>query len=72
MQEKGGFDIDDLKKLCHDVDLILNEKDLRQMMEMADANGNGLIEQNEFVDIMMRTNLFEDVDLMRMQQFDKK
>jgi len=71
LKEKGGLDVDDLKQLCHDVDLILNEKDVREMMEMADANGNGLIEQEEFVEIMKRTNLFEDVDLMRMQQFDK-
>lgn len=56
--DKGHISIDNLKKACHDAGIKFTEKELEEMVEEADVNGDGNIDQSEFTKIMLQTNLF--------------
>ena len=56
--KKGAIALDDLKKACELTGTRFTEEELKDMIEEADINGDGHVDQSEFVRIMLRTNLF--------------
>lgn len=56
--KKGAICLDDLKKACELTGIRFTEEELKDMIEEADINGDGHVDQSEFVRIMLRTNLF--------------
>lgn len=48
----------DLKAVCAEVSEGLSEQDLQGMIEEADRDGDGLVNMEEFVQVMLKTNLF--------------
>ncbi len=55
---KGALSLEDLKRLCAQVGEYLPDAVLRDMIDEADLNGDGSVNQDEFIQMMMRTNLF--------------
>ena len=54
----GYVNVDNLRRGCIEADLNLTESELREMIQEADQNGDGMIDQSEFIAIMLKTNLF--------------
>ncbi|ESO84304.1 hypothetical protein LOTGIDRAFT_196719 [Lottia gigantea] len=58
LEKTGSISLDNLIKICQETGLKFTKKDLEEMIVEADVNGDGLIDQNEFIRIMLQTNLF--------------
>jgi len=56
--KKGSIVLEDLKKSCEESGIKFTEKELEEMIEEADVNGDGHVDQAEFTRIMLETNLF--------------
>ncbi|XP_045162842.1 uncharacterized protein LOC123527449 [Mercenaria mercenaria] len=56
--KKGSITYDDLQKSCEEAGIRFTERELEEMMEEADINGDGHVDQSEFIRIMLQTNLF--------------
>ena len=56
--KKGAICLEDLKQACELTGTRFTEEELKDMIEEADINGDGHVDQSEFVRIMLRTNLF--------------
>jgi len=54
----GQISLDNLRAACHDAGIKFTQKELEEMLEEADVNGDGQIDRSEFVRIMLQTNLF--------------
>eukprot|EP00042_Codosiga_hollandica_P021850 m.78178 g.78178 ORF g.78178 m.78178 type:complete len:173 (-) comp50547_c0_seq1:97-615(-) len=54
----GFISASDLKTICSEVGETIGDSELRDMIEVGDADGDGKISQDEFVKIMLKTNLF--------------
>lgn len=54
----GSITLDNLKKICTDAGMKFAQRDLEEMIEEADINGDGKVDQSEFIRIMLQTNLF--------------
>lgn len=54
--------MDNLKRACEDGGIKFAQKELEEMIEEADINGDGKVDQSEFIRIMLQTNLFWDID----------
>lgn len=54
----GQISLDNLRKACQDAGIKFTQKELEEMVEEADVNGDGQIDQSEFIRIMLQTNLF--------------
>lgn len=51
--------VQDLKAVCVEASAEgLSEQDLQGMIEEADRDGDGLVNMEEFVQVMLKTNLF--------------
>ena len=50
--------MDNLKKACEEAGIKFTQRELEEMIEEADINGDGKIDQSEFIRIMLQTNLF--------------
>ena len=48
----------DLKQACRDSAVKFSKQELKEMMEEADLNGDGYVDKEEFIKIMLQTNLF--------------
>lgn len=55
----GYISLENLKKACMESEMFLSETELKDMIQEADMNGDGLIDLNEFVNVMLRTNLYD-------------
>ncbi|THD23770.1 hypothetical protein D915_005457 [Fasciola hepatica] len=58
-ESAGRISLTTLEKLTAQVGMELRNEDLVNMIEKADQDGDGFVDQTEFTDIMLRTNLFE-------------
>ena len=58
IEKKGTISLDDLQTSCEDAGIRFTEKELEEMIEEADINGDGQVDQSEFIRIMLQTNLF--------------
>lgn len=54
----GTISLDNLRKVCQDHDIKLNDQELRDMIAEADLDGDAEVNASEFVQIMQKTNLF--------------
>ena len=50
--------MDNLKLACEEAGIKFTQKELEEMIEEADINGDGRVDQSEFIRIMLQTNLF--------------
>jgi Ca2+-binding EF-hand superfamily protein len=58
LAKKGSITLGDLQKSCEEAGIRFTERELEEMMEEADINGDGHVDQSEFIRIMLQTNLF--------------
>ncbi|KAI6652123.1 hypothetical protein LOD99_4668 [Oopsacas minuta] len=56
---KEDIDQDTLVRKCRELGVSLSLQQVREMMDIADRNGDGLVNLQEFITIMMQTNLFQ-------------
>ncbi|KXJ14305.1 Caltractin [Exaiptasia diaphana] len=54
----GHITFDNLKNVSRLCGVNLNEQELKEMMQEADKDGDNQIDREEFVNIMLKTNLF--------------
>lgn len=54
----GKISGETLRNVCAEAGLRLSKKEIKDMIEIADLNGDDEIDENEFRQILMKTNLF--------------
>ncbi|KAJ1978874.1 Centrin-1 [Dimargaris cristalligena] len=54
----GKISIDDLQRVAVDLDETIPQAELQEMIDMADRDGDGLVDLNDFFMIMQKTRLF--------------
>ncbi|XP_076451661.1 uncharacterized protein LOC143287511 [Babylonia areolata] len=54
----GQISLDNLRNACQEAGIKFTQTELEEMVEEADVNGDGQIDQSEFIRIMLQTNLF--------------
>ncbi|GFR73944.1 caltractin [Elysia marginata] len=54
----GHISLEKLRRACTSAGIKFTQKELEEMMEEADVNGDGRVDQSEFIRIMLQTNLF--------------
>ena len=58
-KDKDGFiSLSDLRTLCKELDVALKDEELDDMIYEADLDGDGKVNQEEFVKMMLRTCLY--------------
>ncbi|XP_064630497.1 uncharacterized protein LOC135489198 [Lineus longissimus] len=50
--------LENLKQATHETGVAFTEEDLKDMIMEADTNGDGVVDKDEFIRIMLQTNLF--------------
>ena len=58
MNDTGMICMEELKAACKETETKLSKQELQDMIEEADTNGDGKVDREEFVKIMLQTNLF--------------
>jgi len=54
----GKITLESLQRSCEDAGLRLRKKDLKEMIKIADTDGNGFVDEDEFISIISKTHLF--------------
>jgi len=54
----GQISLENLRQACGEAGIKFTQKELEEMVEEADVNGDGAVDQSEFIRIMLQTNLF--------------
>ena len=54
----GHICLEKLRRACTSAGIKFTQRELEEMMEEADVNGDGRVDQSEFIRIMLQTNLF--------------
>jgi len=54
----GKISLKNLKRVARELGEAMTEEELQEMIDEADRNGDGEIDEEEFVRIMKKTNLF--------------
>ena len=54
----GKISLNNLKQVSRLCGVKLNEQELKEMIQEADKDGDNEVDQEEFVSIMQKTNLF--------------
>ncbi|XP_076814974.1 uncharacterized protein LOC143461089 [Clavelina lepadiformis] len=57
-EEHGKITAAALRKVCREAGAKFSEKEVKDMIEVADQNGDGAVDEEEFLAIMLKTNLF--------------
>ncbi|PVD36854.1 hypothetical protein C0Q70_03844 [Pomacea canaliculata] len=57
-EKTGMISLNNLQRACQEAGIKFTQKELEEMVEEADLNGDGFIDQSEFIRIMLQTNLF--------------
>ena len=50
--------LNDLSLACKEAGVKFSKQELLDMMEAADLNGDGFVDKDEFIKVMLQTNLF--------------
>ena len=58
LENQGKLSIENLKEASKEAGVKFSQQDLEDMMEEADLNGDGYVDKDEFIKIMLQTNLF--------------
>ncbi|CDW57400.1 Centrin [Trichuris trichiura] len=54
----GKITFDDLKRVAKELGETISDEELREMIEEADCNKDGMIDQEEFYQLMKKTNIY--------------
>ncbi|XP_077998441.1 uncharacterized protein LOC144451471 [Glandiceps talaboti] len=54
----GGITMEKLKRACKEAGIRFTEQELKGMIEEADTNGDNVVSEEEFINVMLKTNLF--------------
>jgi centrin-1 len=54
----SGITFKDLKRVSRELGEKMSDEELQEMIDEADRNGDGLVDEAEFLRIMKKTNLF--------------
>lgn len=54
----GKVSLNDLNRACKEAGVKFSKQELMDMMEAADQNGDGFVDKDEFIKVMLQTNLF--------------
>lgn len=57
-EEQGKVTAAALRKVCREAGVKFSEKEVKDMIEIADLNGDNAVDEEEFIQIMLKTNLF--------------
>ena len=58
IDKTGQISVENLRMACIDADVNFTDVELREMIAEADQNGDSLVDQSEFISIMLKTNLY--------------
>ncbi|XP_067951351.1 uncharacterized protein [Watersipora subatra] len=58
IEHSGKLSVASLRALCQQNELALKDTEIMDMVREADKNGDGTVDRQEFINIMMKTNLF--------------
>jgi len=58
IERNGRLTMESLRSLAKQYEVNLKDEEIAMMVKEADTNGDGAVDKDEFVNIMMRTNLF--------------
>ena len=58
LDNEGRISLDNLKQACREAGCKFSKQEMEDMMEEADINGDGYVDTDEFIRIMLQTNLF--------------
>ena len=64
LEHEDKISLEDLKTACRETGIKYSKQELQDMMEEADVNGDGFVDKEEFVKIMLQTNLFWHVCIL--------
>jgi Ca2+-binding EF-hand superfamily protein len=56
--ETGKISFQNLKRVANELGETLSDEELREMIEEADLNGDGEVDEKEFLRIMQKTGLY--------------
>ena len=60
-KDKDGYiTLKDLRTLCNELNLVLQEEELDDMIFHADMEGDGKVSKEEFVQMMLKTSLYAE------------
>ncbi|XP_039257620.2 uncharacterized protein LOC120334220 [Styela clava] len=54
----GKITLSSLKRLCREHKIRMTEREIRDMIREADHNGDDAVDEDEFIGIMLKTNIF--------------
>ncbi|XP_002737188.1 uncharacterized protein LOC100368683 [Saccoglossus kowalevskii] len=54
----GQLTLDNLKLACKETGVKFTEQELKDMIEEADTNGDNQVDEEDFINVMLKTNLF--------------
>lgn len=57
--DKGYLTFEDIRTAANEAECQLSNRQIQEMLEEADANGNNQIDIGEFVMVMLRTSAFK-------------
>lgn len=57
-EHKGKITLEDLRRACDQTGEKFTDQDLQEMIDEADRDGDNAVSKQEFMNIMLRTNLF--------------
>jgi len=57
-EDQGKITAAAMRKVCREAGVKLSEKEVKEMIEIADLNGDNAVDEDEFIAIMLKTNLF--------------
>ena len=58
LDNTGKISLDNLRSVCRQNGIQLTDQELRDMIEEADKDGDNEVSTSEFIEIMLKTNLF--------------
>ena len=57
-ENKGSISLANLQRVVKELGEKLSDEELTEMIEEADSNGDGLVDQEDFMKIMKKTKLY--------------
>lgn len=57
-EDTGKITASSLRSVCREAGVKFSEKEVKDMIEAADLNGDDAVDEDEFIAMMLKTNLF--------------
>eukprot|EP00055_Hartaetosiga_balthica_P006603 m.21018 g.21018 ORF g.21018 m.21018 type:complete len:193 (-) comp5316_c1_seq1:169-747(-) len=58
-EKKGYIVVEDIERLSNEVEFPMGKKELQPMFTLADVDGTGMVTKEQFIQVMLQTNLFK-------------